>query len=186
MIPIESMDIEWALMQRIGSGSVACPRFTPTAWWECDVAELTSAGYLVEFEIKMSRSDFWRDSKKSGYVREDPNDWKTSKRTTKHELCASGHKRAPNRFYFAAPEGLLSVEDIPSWAGLIEVGRYREIDWPHCTVLKRAPLLHKEKRVPLGQHIGQVLCGRAIHMWSQQYFRRANARSSRLAAARPA
>ena len=179
-IPIESMDIEWALMQRIGSGSVACPRFTPTAWWECDVAELTGAGYLVEFEIKMSRSDFRRDSRKSGYVRTDPEDWKSSKKTTKHEMCESGHKRAPNRFYFVTPEKMLAIEDIPKWAGLIEVGRYRDIDWPHCTVIKRAPLIHKEKRATIGQQIGQVPCGRAVHMWNQQYYRRDSARRKKI------
>lgn len=160
-----------------------CPRFTPSAWWECDVAELTDADFFVEYEIKMSRSDFKRDALKHGYVRTDPSDWKSSTRTTKHELCEQGHRRAPNRFYFVTPPDLIPLEIIPKWAGLIEVSRYREIDWPHCNVLKRAPLIHNEKKPKLNAQITSVLCGRIRHMWSQQYYRYCERRLARRATA---
>lgn len=168
--PISSRDIEWSLIQRLGSRSLYCPRFTASAWWEMDLAELTDADYLVEYEIKMSRADFSRDAHKSGYVKTGP-EWHNQKRTTKHELCATAHNRAPNRFYFCTPKGLLPAEIIPKWAGLIEVSRYREIDWPHCEVVKRAPLIHSEKKPHARSQIAGILCGRIRHMWDQQYFR---------------
>ncbi len=177
-IKIDSRDIEWALMQRCGTRSAMCPRFTPSGWWECDVAELTDADFFVEYEIKMSRSDFARDAHKSGYVSTGPA-WSDTKRTTKHELCAQSHKRAPNRFYFVTPQNLLPVEAIPKWAGLIEITRYRKIDWPHCNVIKRAPLIHNEKKPKLNQQIAGVLCGRIKHMWSQQYYRYCERRRAR-------
>ncbi len=30
--------------------STVCPRYTPTRWWECDVFELTEAGFFREYE----------------------------------------------------------------------------------------------------------------------------------------
>jgi outer membrane autotransporter protein len=48
------------------------PNYTPKNWFECDVMAVTKAGYLEEYEIKLSASDFKADSKKcfrEGYLR---------------------------------------------------------------------------------------------------------------------
>lgn len=47
--------------------------------------------------------------------------------------------KMPNRFYFACPEGLIDVKDIPEYAGLIYVNDHS------ATVIKNAPVLHKRK-----------------------------------------
>lgn len=48
--------------------------------------------------------------------------------------------KLPNKFWFAVPEGLVTVDEVPDYAGLMYVtedGQIKEI--------KRAPFIHKEK-----------------------------------------
>lgn len=45
---------------------------------------------------------------------------------------------APNKFYYAAPKGLLRINDIPDHAGLIEIS-----STGITTIVKKAPFLHK-------------------------------------------
>jgi hypothetical protein len=110
------------------------PRFTPHEWWEADISEVTKAGYLREYEIKTSRSDFLRDGKKK--------QWRSGR--TKHQLLAEHDVRGPVQFWFVAPEGLLKLNEIPAWAGLIEIikaanGNLMEVE--RIT----APRLHGER-----------------------------------------
>lgn len=73
--------------------------------FECDILELTKAGYLYEYEVKISKADFKADAKKKTWA------------GTKYELIKLGNRT--NYFYYVVPEGLLSVEDVPEFAGLI-------------------------------------------------------------------
>jgi len=47
--------------------------------------------------------------------------------------------KMPNKFFFACPEGLIKVEDVPEYAGLIYVNEFTS------TVIKQAPFIHKRK-----------------------------------------
>ena len=103
--------------------------------WESDVLKITKSGYAYEFEIKISRGDF-------------KNDFKHKKK--KHLLLESKDNGAkmPNYFYYVVPEGLITEEEVPEYAGLIYV---------HATVIgnnrvyyqfqeiKTAPKLHGNK-----------------------------------------
>lgn len=100
--------------------------------WESDLLFLTRAGYWYEVEIKISRADFFNDAKK-----------RTGFNHLKSDVLTDPTKRGPNYFYYAAPKGLLRVDEIPSYAGLIEVGEHGGYD-----VMKKAPLLRKEKADP--------------------------------------
>lgn len=177
---IDSLDIEYALMSDRASGATMLPRYTPMGWWECDVAELTDSGYFREYEIKMSRADFTRDAHKSGYVKTGP-EWSDMKRTTKHELLAAGHRRAPNNFFFVVPDGLIPVEDCPAWAGLIYVYRLGPTHWPQKRVVKRAPRIHAEKKDGMSAAMLSCCAGRLAHFYSQTYFRRCEQRRKRAA-----
>jgi hypothetical protein len=139
-------DIEFALMRRHGKTTIM-PRFTPAHWWECDVCEITANGYMREFEIKTSRSDFLRDAKKHTFAGwNSPN---PRQRLNKHELLASGDTRGPSCFYFATPKGLLDPHDIPVWAGLIEVTMdSRRSSYPIEEITVKAPKLHRQKADP--------------------------------------
>lgn len=103
--------------------------------WESDVLKITKSGYAYEFEIKISRGDF-------------KNDFKHKKK--KHLLLENKENKAkmPNYFYYVVPEGLITEEEVPEYAGLIYV---------HATVIgnsrvyyqfqeiKTAPKLHGNK-----------------------------------------
>ncbi len=56
----------------------------------------------VAIEVKTSRSDYFRD--------------------LRQPLKQRRARLAANQFFFAAPSGILTAEDLPPWAGLIEVG----------------------------------------------------------------
>lgn len=94
--------------------------------WEADAFSVTSSIYSYEFEIKISRSDFLADFKKP-----------------KHELFKNGnlnHKNCPNKFFFCCPNGMININEIPEYAGLINVEtKYK------FKVIKRAPFLHRDK-----------------------------------------
>lgn len=94
--------------------------------WESDFFCVDDEGYASEFEIKISRADFKGDFKKY-----------------KHLLFRKMEKRGllmPNKFYYVVPDGMVSPDDIPRYAGLIYVVG------SHLKVIRRAPYLHKEKR----------------------------------------
>lgn len=91
--------------------------------WESDVLAVNrKSKYVTEFEIKISKYDFKADFNKK----------------EKHRLLEFKNKpqMIPNYFYYVTPPGLLDKKDIPSYAGLIEIGT-------SVRYIKRAGLLHK-------------------------------------------
>jgi hypothetical protein len=80
--------------------------------WESDMVSVTRSGYINEFEIKVTRSDFRKDAKKlRARILIDP------------EAVYSGSYvfRRPNYFYYAVPAGMIEPDDVPEYAGLIYV-----------------------------------------------------------------
>ena len=61
------------------------------------------------YEIKVSKSDFKNDINKP--------------------LKQRGARLYANEFYYITPKGLLNIEDIPLWAGLIEVDLEKNDSW---------------------------------------------------------
>jgi hypothetical protein len=77
---------------------------------EADLISVTKAGFVHEFEIKLSIRDFQRDFEDKSF---------------KHKILENGGLRKPSRdpsanyFWFVAPEGVLT--SVPDYAGLLEV-----------------------------------------------------------------
>lgn len=116
---------------------------------ETDYLVVNNKYFLYDIEVKVSRGDFKNDFKK----------------VCKHEILESGKytsgrslsmvvdgKRVrinkgdkvvatqrPNRFYYAVPKGLLSLSEVPEYAGLLEI----DMTTLEVTKTKEAPLLHK-------------------------------------------
>lgn len=110
-----------------------------TSNFEYDVLSLNNSGFLLEFEVKISKSDFKADSKK--------------RKTPYYQKRIP--KMTPNYFYYVCPEGLIKVDELPDYAWLIYINKesipHLNVltnleDNCHITIIKRAPLLHKEKR----------------------------------------
>ena len=91
--------------------------------WEIDVCSLNKNGYLTEFEVKISRSDFKADSKKKKW----------------HWYNMRIDEMTSNYFYYVCQDELISENEIPNFAGLIYMSKNR------LKVVKKAPLLHKFK-----------------------------------------
>lgn len=97
--------------------------------WESDVLAINKTNhYVYEYEVKTSRTDFKADFKKE------------AKHSNFNEcyLNSINCNKLPNFFYYVTPVSLLTIEDIPSYAGLIEIGIKPK-------VIKRAPKLHSEQ-----------------------------------------
>lgn len=167
-------DIEYALMHRRSARATLMPRYTPAHWWECDVCEVTESGYFREYEIKMSRADFRVDANKDREIFTGdysiPHNQRA--RESKHGLLAAGDPRGPSAFYFVTPIGLLNEEDIPQWAGLIEIESRAHSNYPLDWIKRKAPRLHKIKAAP-GIRLGMLgsAYGRLHAEWCTAYYR---------------
>ena len=113
--------------------------------WESDYLALTKSGYLYEGEVKISRSDFKADMKKKRkhqvlegtYQPKEIDVWEKGKRKGK-EL---EKVLKPHYFFYAVPEGLIDVEEVPEYAGLV----YLTDVYPYWKWAKTAPKLHGDK-----------------------------------------
>lgn len=81
-------------------------------YWESDLILVSKAGYAYEFEIKISKSDFNADFKK----------------TKRHKDMNNPQKDGPNYFYYVCPEGVIDPNDVPKYAGLIYVKRGNRLE----------------------------------------------------------
>jgi hypothetical protein len=98
--------------------------------WESDVLMLTQSGYWYEYEIKISRADF-------------KNDFKHKNDKHIHSLSNLDHTKKPNYFSYVVPENMISIDEVPEYAGLIYV-----FENGGTRTIKAAPKLHKEKNDP--------------------------------------
>ncbi len=130
-------------------------------YWECDSFIVTKSNYGVEFEIKLSRSDFRADFKK----------------ITKHQTMKSGEgwvpgwhtwdltkMNRPNKFYYVCPVGMIAPEEIPTYAGLVYFTDTYPPNAYGCAndlkIIKKAPLIHQTKT-----DYEKILCSKYYHLW---------------------
>ena len=110
---------------------------------ECDVLSISKADYIYEYEVKISISDFKADFKKEKHkliTEKIFNETVTLIKEGNRTFESPNPYYVPNYFYFVVPENLISVEEIPDYAGLIymkENGKFETI--------KKALILHKTK-----------------------------------------
>jgi hypothetical protein len=146
-------DIQLALYRHLLGEHRKC--IIPNIWTgvgEADLIALTQSNYLHEFEIKISRADFRNDFKH---------------KRVKHDILSGsdrykgGYRRLiPTAyFYYAVPENLISVEEVPEYAGLIYVSEKH-----HCLIIKSAPKISNEK-VTLEQE-NRIMRGCCYRMWN--------------------
>ncbi len=109
------------------------PIMAPNVFLLCgeqDWVEVTRAGYAYEYEIKMDRSDFYADFKKTTPMYSQTG-WNVS-HPLKHDLLSgkvayTGRNALvlPKRFYFVFPAGLVKEASVPAYCGIIEGGDTR-------------------------------------------------------------
>lgn len=126
---------------------------------EIDFASINKSGLITEVEIKTSRADFLNDFRNKNRHDHLANGYMTRLNTIerKNILTLNGKVRGyysikcvevvektigclPNYFFFAFPEGMIDINDVPEYAGIILIddnGR------PHQK--RRAKRIHKDQ-----------------------------------------
>lgn len=143
--------------------------------WETDFLVVQKASsYCYEIEIKTSRSDFFNDFKKTekhSILKEGTypakkyrykTDSETNKRIADHYYEPKEWKFRPNKFYYCVPEGLIKIEEVPEYAGLMYVNELG------VRIVKESKFIHKDKL-----ELIKPLCDKFYYYWK-------NARSNNL------
>lgn len=114
---------------------------------EMDVAVLTKAGYVWEYEIKLSQADWNRDQKKD--VPSTVPDW--AKGNADWEQFYGKPRRRMEfvkRFTYVYAKGLTCPDWVPEWAGLLAVSKdppegktlvFDPVRWPTDRKVEKAP-----------------------------------------------
>lgn len=166
--PLTEAMVADLLMRERYRRNFCLPRYTPADWWECDIFEITEAGYFREYEIKLTLSDFRADAKKRADV--DPIYRAVgfkNETITKHEALAAGYELGPRQFWYVAPVELGLRPLLPPWAGLIEI--HESVgDWEvSCRLFERearpAPRLHSRPCNPKVVEHARGLCYWRMH-----------------------
>ena len=116
--------------------------------WESDYLAMTKAGYLYECEVKISRADFKNDWKKERkhqilegtYMPKEVDVFERGKWVNR----ISETVLKPHYFYYAVPEGLITEDEVPDYAGLIYICDV----YPRFKIVKECKKLHNEKYTP--------------------------------------
>ena len=123
--------------------------YTPAGWFECDVFEVTAAGYFREYEIKISRGDFKNDAAKAkskfNFEQVDGRGrFVETRLDSKHQQLAANSTAGPVQFWFVYPEGLVKLDEVPLWAGVIEMNMNHG-KLPYGVERRPAPRRHGQK-----------------------------------------
>lgn len=135
--------------------------------WESDFFVVKDNRYCYEFEIKISRSDFFSDSKKVSKHSVLSKGIKHHKKTRwvddglfkgwKEEIELKQELFRPNKFYYVTPADLIKANEVPEYAGLMYVngGCLDEI--------KKAPFIHKDII-----EVEKKLCNKFFYYWLEE------------------
>ena len=106
--------------------------------WEADLLVIDKNGFSHEIEIKLSKSDFKNDFKKS-FV--NPH---TGEKFLKHDKICCGDYVC-NQFSFLIPMGMIPHDQIPDYCGIIEF--YHDADnWEtHFYQIRNPKMIHKDQ-----------------------------------------
>lgn len=132
-------EIQMMLYKSITGCQLMAPNIYLWDEFESDFISVTNAGYIREFEIKLSLSDFYNDAKK--------NDRYTG--IAKYDWLLSG--KGPNEFYYLFEDGTIPDEKIPEWAGIAKIMDVKKshCGTPYtvkeCVIRRSAKRLHNNK-----------------------------------------
>lgn len=111
---------------RLGSG------YNDIAQRRIDLFIISSAqgNLTTAFEIKVSRADFLKD--------------------IKDNLKQRGARLYASNFYYVAPKNMIKVEEIPLWAGLIEIDLDKCLKGEYCQQITVPAPLHNRNNASWG------------------------------------
>ena len=151
------------------AAQIIMPNFTPRDWWECDIWLVTKAGYVQEYEIKLTASDYAADfgkaTKRGRLVHSDKqgSKWHTTT-IKKHDRLAQAHETAPKTFSYLMPMDLAEACTVPDYAGLI--GLTKRGRWIGFTEIKKAPIINDAKVSDRDLNKARTAC--YFRMWNDR------------------
>lgn len=105
-------------------------------FWECDVFSVSTSGYTQEFEVKITKEDFYKDFDKQLHEC-----WgKPGK--MKHDEIRNGNRM--NKFWFVYPKDMIDISEVPDYAGIYHIVKIDEERYAFHFV-REAKFLHKRK-----------------------------------------
>lgn len=158
-----------------GSGhDLIVPNTSMAFCWESDLVSVTSAGYLCDYEIKVSRADWLRELRTASAEHRDQSsrDWTKWMRHQRLSDLSSydavnfrGDVHIPSRFWVVAPEGVVADGELPAYAGLLLVTpkRDRLLIEKH----RKAPMLHRHKAST--RDVRTLAKGLMLRLWDQRH-----------------
>lgn len=153
--------------------------------WESDKLIETRSGLIYEFEIKISKADFKNDFKNKAekHLILEGKDLSSKlfelidgKYVPSSEIKQSTKDyKKPNYFYYAVPEGMINVDEIPEYAGLIYIltedamtDMNGKFIFNRFYVVKIAPKLHNEKYTDDELKLGEKFYYNMLN-WKEKY-----------------
>ena len=142
--------------------------FSGGGFSEADVLGINSNGYMYEFEIKRSRSDYLAEFKNKEHKHKLLSERSAVK---KYNVYIKGKKTEkltthiliPNKYFFVCEKHLISPREIPEYCGLIYIDKNREKKDQFLEIVS-APLLHREKaNERIYQRVATILSQRIIY-----------------------
>lgn len=114
--------------------------------WESDLIIVNKSGYISEYEVKLSVSDFRNDFKKQGHIKSHTNFYgEYLNGNTKHESLVKGF--GPNRFFYCFPADMIPHSEVPEWAGIIHIRSFNHnnIHFLTTSIIRNPKRLHSNK-----------------------------------------
>lgn len=151
-MPVTERQVQAKFWERRNPGfQLMISNFTPLGWHEADLWCVSKAGYAHEYEIKLTRSDFKADADKTDRTKLRPEwdeklerrIWRRGQGENKYARLEAGE--GPRRFFYLVPDGLLTVDDLPKFAGLVTFTTGR---WWKFRIVRAAPSLHSKPALP--------------------------------------
>lgn len=156
--------------------------------WESDKLIWTKAGYIYEFEVKTSHSDYKNDfqhkvekhlllnsalpdGQQEARQQDLFGNLLQQKRKRYPEITMEQARqrmkpvgeRMPNYFYYAVPEGMLTADEVPTYAGLIYIREDSGL-----TIVRKAPRLHSTKYTDGELNLGEKFYYN-MKTWQRKY-----------------
>lgn len=156
--------------------------------WESDKLIWTKAGYIYEFEAKISRADYMNDfrhkvekhlllnsalpdGQQEARQQDLFGNLLQQKRKRYPEITMEQARqrmkpvgeRMPNYFYYAVPEGMLEADEVPPYAGLIYIREDSGL-----AIIREAPRLHAKKYTDSELNLGEKFYYN-MNTWQRKY-----------------
>ena len=164
---ISEKAIQICLNYKFGSREIRMPNVYVFGDNESDFLTVTKADYVDEYEIKISRADFLADRKKPRHERYANMPTHRTYERPDGTTVQMGGLSYPNRFWYVVPRDMISVDEVPEYAGLL----YFDVEQFRVVEVKKAPSLHKIKA---GPHVVRKILRagyyRFLQRWVDDYY----------------